>query len=198
MKYLKKKMKNNLGKNIILCGPSGSGKSTIINYLLNKLPILSFSISCTTRIPRYNEIHGKDYYFISRNSFSKNIKMNNFFEWQQVYYNIFYGTLKKEVEKIWQKQKYIIFDIDVKGALNIKKQYPNNTLTIFIKTTSKIELQYRLLSRSTESIQNIRQRMKKINFELAYAHLFDYIILNDDLILCKKKIENQILSFLNL
>lgn len=191
-------MKNNLGKNIILCGPSGSGKSTIINYLLNKVPRLSFSISCTTRIPRYNEIHGKDYYFISKNSFYKKIKMNKFFEWQQVYYDIFYGTLKKEVEKIWQTQKYIIFDIDVKGALNIKKQYPNNTLTIFIKTTSKIELESRLLSRSTESKQNIIQRMKKINFELSYAHLFDYIFFNDNLIICKKKIENQILSFLNI
>lgn len=185
------------GKNIILSGPSGSGKSTILNYLLNTFPILSFSISCTTRIPRYNEINGKDYYFININSFYKNIQMNNFFEWQQVYSNIFYGTLKKEVQKIWNNKQHIIFDIDVKGALNIKKKYPNETITFFIQTTSIIELKNRLLSRYTESKNDIIKRINKINFELSYAYLFDYILLNDDLKICQKEIKEKILDFIN-
>lgn len=185
-----------LGKNIILSGPSGSGKSTILNYILNIFPMFSFSISCTTRVPRYNEINGKDYYFISTKSFYKNIKMNNFIEWQQVYYNIFYGTLKKEVEKIWNNKKHIIFDIDVKGALNIKQQYPDHTLTFFIQTTSIIDLKSRLLSRYTESKNDILKRINKIKYELSYAYLFDYILFNDDLKICQKQIEEKILKFI--
>lgn len=185
-----------LGKNIILSGPSGSGKSTIIKYILNILPIFSFSISCTTRIPRYNEINGKDYYFINIESFYKNIKMNNFFEWQQVYSNIFYGTLNKEVERIWNNKQHVLFDIDVHGALNIKKKYPNHTLTFFIQTSSITELKSRLLSRYTESKNDIVKRINKMNFELSYSYLFDYILFNDDLQTCKKEIAKKILDFI--
>lgn len=186
-----------LGKNIAISGPSGSGKTTILKYLLNSIPKLALSISCTTRNPRHDEINGIDYFFIKKKLFENNISMNHFLEWEEVYPGIKYGTLKKEVINIWiNKKKHIIFDIDVKGALNIKKNYPKETLTIFIKTYSINELIVRLKKRKTESNLQILTRIKKSILENSYSSYFDFVIINDDIEFCKKKIKNKVLDFI--
>lgn len=185
-----------LGKNIVISGPSGSGKSTILNHLLSKIPKLSLSISCTTRNPRYNEFHGKDYYFISKKIFLKNIIMNHFIEWEEVYSGIKYGTLKKEVKRIWYNKNHSIFDVDVKGALNIKKIYPKKTLTIFIKTPSINELFFRLKKRKTESEDEIITRIKKSIMEMSYSSYFDIVIINNNIEICKKIIQSKIINFI--
>lgn len=185
-----------LGKNIIFSGPSGSGKTTILNYLIHKIPILSYSISCTTRIPRFNEINGKEYYFINQKKFLKYVILNKFIEWQEVYPTIYYGTLKNELYRIWNNKKHIIFDLDVKGAINLKKQYPYQTLIIFIKTKSYYELNLRLKNRNTENIENLFFRLQKSFLELKYSYYFDYILYNDNLEIFKKQALNKILKFI--
>ncbi|WP_238785007.1 guanylate kinase [Blattabacterium cuenoti] len=187
------------GKMIILSGPSGSGKTTISHYILSKFKKLKFSISCTTRNIRNNEKHGKDYYFISMNDFIYKIKKHQFVEWEEVYPKLFYGTLKKEIEKIWESNQHVLFDVDVKGGLNLKKQYPNNSLSIFIMVNSINVLKKRLIIRNSENFfhkNQINMRLKKVKEENKYAKLFDFIILNINLFETKKKMIQLVSNFI--
>ena len=170
------------GKLIVFSAPSGSGKTTIVRYLLAQEELkLDFSISATSREPRGNEVHGKDYYFLSLEDFKKKIKNDEFLEWEEVYRDNFYGTLKSEVERIWAKGKNVIFDIDVVGGLDIKNIYPEKTLAVFVKPPSIEELKIRLKKRQTESPDKINMRVAKASIELATAPQFDHIIINNDL-----------------
>lgn len=170
------------GKLIVFSAPSGSGKTTIVQYLLAQEALnLDFSISATSRDPRGDEAHGKDYYFITLKDFKQHIKNDEFLEWEEVYRDNFYGTLKTEVERIWAKGKNVIFDIDVVGGLRIKKKYPDRTLAVFVKPPSVDELKRRLKKRKTESEERINMRIAKASVELATAPQFDFIIENNDL-----------------
>lgn len=188
-----------MGKIIILSGSSGSGKTTISNYLLSIIPNLELSISCTTRKIRNNEKNGKDYYFISNEDFLYKIKKKKFLEWEEVYKNFFYGTLKNEISRIWRKNKHILFDVDVKGGINIKKKYPKNSLSIFISVSSENILKKRLIKRNSENINKINIRVKKYREETNKSNLFDFIFINnnnDDLKKIKTKIKKLILDFI--
>ena len=170
------------GKLIVFSAPSGSGKTTIVKHLLKQKELnLEFSISATSREKRGKEVHGKDYYFLSFEDFKKKIKNDEFLEWEEVYRDNFYGTLKSEVERIWALGKHVIFDIDVSGGLRIKRKYPEQTLAIFVKPPSIDELKIRLKKRKTESADKINMRVAKASAELATAPLFDAIVVNDDL-----------------
>jgi len=170
------------GKLIVFSAPSGSGKTTIVRHLLKQKELdLEFSISATSRKRRGEEVDGKDYYFLSFEEFKKKIKNDEFLEWEEVYRDNFYGTLKTEVERIWAKGKHVIFDIDVSGGLRIKRKFPKETLAIFVKPPSIDELKIRLKNRKTESSDKINMRIAKASAELATAPLFDKIVINDDL-----------------
>ena len=170
------------GKLIVFSAPSGSGKTTIVRHLLSKEDLnLEFSISAASREPRGEEVNGKDYYFMSTEEFKKHIKNEDFLEWEEVYRDNFYGTLKSEVERIWAKDKNVIFDIDVAGGLRIKHKFPEETLAVFVKPPSVDELKRRLKERSTESDDKINMRIAKASVELATAPQFDVIIKNYDL-----------------
>ena len=175
------------GKLLVFSAPSGSGKTTIVRHLLAQPDLnLEFSISCTTREPRGEEVHGTDYYFISWDEFKKHIKAEDFVEWEEVYTDNFYGTLKAEVERIWALGKHVIFDIDVAGGLRIKHKFPNETLAVFVKPPSVDELKRRLKERSTESDEKINMRIAKAHVELATAPQFDVIIKNYELDVAKE------------
>ena len=170
------------GKLIVFSAPSGSGKTTIVRHLLSKEDLnLEFSISAASRAPRGEEVSGKDYYFMSTEEFKKHIKNEDFLEWEEVYRDNFYGTLKSEVERIWAIGKNVIFDIDVSGGLRIKHKFPEETLAVFVKPPSVDELKRRLKERSTESDDKINMRIAKASVELATAPQFDVIIKNYDL-----------------
>ena len=170
------------GKLIVFSAPSGSGKTTIVKHLLAQDDLnLEFSISAASREARGEEINGKDYYFISTEEFKEHIKNDDFLEWEEVYRDNFYGTLKSEVERIWAKGKNVIFDIDVAGGLRIKHKFPNETLAVFVKPPSIDELKIRLKKRSTESDDKINMRIAKASVELATAPQFDVVIKNYDL-----------------
>lgn len=170
------------GKLIVFSAPSGSGKTTIVRHLLGKKDLnLEFSISAASRDPRDEEVSGKDYYFMSTEEFKKHIKNEDFLEWEEVYRDNFYGTLKSEVERIWAEGKNVIFDIDVAGGLRIKHKFPEETLAVFVKPPSVDELKRRLKERSTESEDKINMRIAKASVELATAPQFDVIIKNYDL-----------------
>lgn len=170
------------GKLIVFSAPSGSGKTTLVRYLLEQKELnLEFSISATSRAKRGEEIDGKDYYFLSFEDFKKHIKNDDFLEWEEVYRDNFYGTLKTEVERIWALGKHVIFDIDVSGGLRIKRKFPEQTLAIFVKPPSVDELKKRLKKRKTESDDKINMRVAKASAELATAPLFDTIVINDNL-----------------
>ncbi|CAN5411084.1 guanylate kinase [soil metagenome] len=170
------------GKLIVFSAPSGSGKTTIVQHLLAQPELkLEFSISATSRAPRSGEVEGKDYYFLSLEEFKKKIKNEEFLEWEEVYRDNFYGTLKSEIDKIWAAGKNVIFDIDVVGGLDIKNIYPEHTLAVFIKPPSIEELKIRLKKRKTESDDKINMRVAKASIELATAPQFDFIIENSNL-----------------
>jgi guanylate kinase len=186
------------GKLLVFSAPSGSGKTTIVRHLLAQPDLnLEFSISCTTRAPRGEEIDGKDYYFISWEAFKKHIKAEDFVEWEEVYTDNFYGTLKAEVERIWALGKHVIFDIDVAGGLRIKHKFPNETLAVFVKPPSVDELKRRLKQRSTESEDKINMRIAKASVELATAPQFDTIIKNYDLEVAKQDAYQLVKDFIN-
>jgi guanylate kinase len=188
----------NKGKLIVFSAPSGSGKTTIVRHLLGIPELnLEFSISATSREPRGEEIHGKDYYFISLSEFKSHIKANDFLEWEEVYRDNFYGTLKSEIERIWALGKNVIFDIDVAGGLRIKSKFPNETIAIFVKPPSIDELKIRLKKRSTESDDKINMRIAKASVELATAPQFDKIIKNYDLDVAKEEAYQLVKSFIN-
>lgn len=184
------------GKVIIFSAPSGSGKSTIVNELLTRIPSLEFSISATSRAPRGTEKHGSEYYFLSGDEFRAKIAADEFVEWEEVYAGTHYGTLRSEIERIWKKGNVIIFDIDVKGALNIKKLFGEDALALFIMPPSVEELERRLVKRGTESPETIRKRVGKAEEEIGYAALFDRVIVNDDLQKAICETEEAIKDFL--
>ena len=169
------------GKLIIVSSPSGAGKTTIVKRLLENDDRLDFSISACTREKRLEEEEGKDYYFLTQEEFTAKRNKEEFLEWEEVYENSFYGTLKTEVEKIWEEGKHVVFDIDVLGALSLKDKYPERSLAIFIKPPSLEILKERLKSRSTEKEQALDVRIKKAEFELSYQDQFDRIIENNEL-----------------
>ncbi|MFL1012407.1 guanylate kinase [Flavisericum labens] len=186
------------GKLIVFSAPSGSGKTTIVRHLLGLDDLnLEFSISATSREKRGTEVNGKDYYFLSAQEFKSKIKNDEFLEWEEVYRDNFYGTLKTEVERIWEKGKNVIFDIDVSGGLRIKRKFPEETLAIFVKPPSIDELKIRLKKRKTESEDKINMRVAKASAELATAPLFDTIIINDDLENALKEAHNKVQDFIN-
>ncbi|WP_338408422.1 guanylate kinase [uncultured Flavobacterium sp.] len=185
------------GKLIVFSAPSGSGKTTIVRHLLSKEDLnLEFSISAATRPGRGEEVNGKDYYFMSLKEFKTHIKNENFVEWEEVYRDNFYGTLKSEVERIWTKGKNVIFDIDVSGGLRIKHKFPEETLAVFVKPPSVDELKRRLKERSTESDDKINMRIAKASVELATAPQFDKIIKNYDLDTAKEDAYQLVKEFL--
>lgn len=186
----------NKGKLLVFSAPSGSGKTTIVRHLLEQPDLnLEFSVSAATREPRGTEEHGKDYYFISLEDFKKHIKAEEFVEWEEVYRDNFYGTLKSEVERIWAQGKNVIFDIDVAGGLRIKKKFPEETLAVFVKPPSIDELKIRLKKRSTESDDKINMRIAKASVELATAPQFDVVIKNYDLDVAKQEAYELVKSF---
>jgi guanylate kinase len=188
----------NKGKLIVFSAPSGSGKTTIVRHLLGKEDLnLEFSISAASRDPRGEEEHGKDYYFISLEEFKKHIKAEDFLEWEEVYRDNFYGTLKSEIERIWALGKNVIFDIDVAGGLRIKHKFPDQTLAVFVKPPSVDELKRRLKERSTESDDKINMRIAKASVELATAPQFDTIIKNYDLDTAKEEAYQLVKAFVN-
>lgn len=169
------------GKILIFTAPSGAGKTTIVRHLLTYFPDLAFSVSATTRKQRPNEKDGKDYYFLSQEDFQQKIAQGDFVEWEEVYPGGFYGTLHSEISRLWALGKTIVFDIEVKGATNLKKFYPEDSLAVFVQPPSKEVLFQRLRDRSTEDADSLAARIKRAGEELEYAHSFDRIILNDDL-----------------
>lgn len=168
-------------KFIIVTAPSGTGKTTITRYLLQKYPQLTFSVSATTRQPRAGEVNGADYYFISVEDFQHKIQENAFIEWEMVYEGKYYGTLKTELGRIWGEEKVPVLDIDVQGAIHIKQQFPQNSLSIFIEPPSIEELKRRLTNRGTDSLESIETRYKKAEYELSFKSQFDRVIMNDNL-----------------
>lgn len=168
-------------KVLIFSAPSGSGKSTIVNHILGLHPEVEFSVSATSRPPRGQEQNGVEYYFIAEDEFRRRIVNEEFVEFEEVYPGRFYGTLKEEVERIWAKGNVIIFDVDVKGGVNLKKYFGDKALSVFIQAPSIEELRRRLVSRGTDSEEEIEKRVGKAAEEMTYADKFDYILVNDDL-----------------
>jgi guanylate kinase len=168
-------------KCVIFSAPSGAGKTTIVKYLLGCNIGLEFSISATSRPKREQEVHAQDYYFLSVDEFKQKIANNEFVEWEEVYADNFYGTLKSEIERIWTKGKAVIFDVDVEGGLNLKKTFGDKAISVFVKPPSVVSLEKRLRTRATEAEESIARRMSKANQELGYATKFDVVLLNDDL-----------------
>lgn len=186
------------GKLIIITAPSGAGKTSITRYLLNKYPKIAFSISAATRKPRGKEKNGVDYYFISPEEFHEKIHDNAFIEWEMVYEGKYYGTLKSELERIWAEGKTPILDIDVKGAIHVQQQYPENVLSIFVQPPSVEELKKRLEGRGTETPENIATRLNKATYELSFSHSFDKVIINDNLHHACAETEAAIKEFANI
>jgi guanylate kinase len=184
------------GKLIVFSAPSGSGKTTIVKRLLEKGYPLEFSISACNRLPREGEMHGKDYYFLSTEEFQERIANNELLEWEEVYQGRFYGTLKSELNRIWGNGKQVLFDVDVVGGSNIKKQFGNQALAIFIQPPSVEELRNRLEGRGTDNQEEIEKRLAKAQEELAYAPNFDHIVVNDNLEEAIAKVEGLLKEFL--
>jgi len=186
-----------MSKLVIFTAPSGAGKTTIVQHLLKTMPEMAFSISATTRARRENETEGKDYYYIGVEEFKKLIDEDAFAEWQEVYPNQFYGTLRREMERIWAEGKHIVFDIDVKGALNLKLAYPEQSLAIFVKPPSKEALFERLRQRKTENEESLRKRLAKAEEELTFENKFDHILVNDVLETALEEAQNVVRRFIS-
>ena len=185
------------GKLIIFSAPSGAGKTTIVHHLLGRVPDLEFSISATTRKARGDEQDGKDYYFISKEEFLHRIAKKQFVEFEEVYSGTFYGTLRTEIERIWQKGKAVIFDIDVEGGLHLKRKYDDQALAIFVQPPSLEVLKERLTGRGTDSPEKLLERFDKAEKELNYAPQFDIILKNHDLETACQEAEDLVRNFLN-
>jgi guanylate kinase len=170
------------GKAIIFCAPSGSGKTTIVHHLLKANPELAFSVSATTRPMREGrEKNGTDYYFLSSDEFRIKIQQNAFIEWEEVYNGTYYGTLKEEIQRLWDAGKNVVFDVDVKGALNLKKYFGEKALSVFVRVPSMEILKERLLARGTETAESLERRLGKAAQELTFKDQFDVDLINDDL-----------------
>lgn len=185
------------GKVIIVSAPSGAGKTSIVKHVLQFLPELRFSTSATTRAMREGEVNGKDYHFLTVDEFKDGIKREDFLEWEEVYRNQFYGTLKSEIDRIWDEGKVVIFDVDVKGGLNIKKYFGDKALAIFVEPPSVQELENRLRKRGTETDESLRKRVEKAEYELSFAPQFDKVILNDNLDDAREEMLQTIREFLD-
>ena len=183
---------------IIITAPSGAGKTSITRFLLGKYPNrLAFSVSAATRSPRSYEKDGEDYYFLTLDNFKQKIQHNEFAEWEMVYEGKYYGTLKSELNRIWQAGKTPLLDIEVKGAIHIREQYPDTTLSLFIEPPSVDELRRRLEMRGTETVESLLARVNKASYELSFKHHFDKIIVNDDLHKACGEAEAAIKAFLS-
>ncbi len=189
-------MSETKGKLIVVSAPSGAGKTTLVHYLLEEIPDLEFSVSCTTRDQRPMEVEGVDYYFVTVDAFQQKIEEGAFVEYEQVYEGFYYGTLKSEIDRIRENGKNVIFDIDVQGGINIKKAYPDS-LAIFIAPPNQEALRSRLESRNTESKESLEMRVAKSTEELSYQDAFDVVIVNDDLEEAKSEIKEVVEGFVN-
>lgn len=185
------------GKLLIFCAPSGSGKSTIVQHLMKEIPGLAFSISATSRVPREGERDGQEYHFISPEDFREKIQEDAFIEWEEVYPDQYYGTLKSEVDRIWNEGHHALFDIDVVGGINLKKAYGDKALAIFVKPPSLVVLEERLRSRGTDDEPSVQKRIGKAEFELSFAPKFDLILVNDSLDKALTDAESMIKEFLS-
>lgn len=185
------------GKLIIFSAPSGSGKTTVVNYLLKHVPNLAFSISATTRAKRPGEVDGKDYYFLSQEEFEKRLANDEFLEHEEVYHGLYYGTLKSEVDRIWSEGKHVIFDVDVKGGVNIKKTYGDKALAVFLRPPSIEVAMERLKKRATEVEHEMKERIDKAMFEMGFQEQFDVTIVNDVLEETFEKAVTVVEDFIN-
>ncbi len=193
----RRKNKKKQIKTMLFTAPSGAGKTTVVRHLLEEYPdILGFSVSATTREKRPNERGGKDYYFLSKEDFKKKIKADEFVEWEEVYKDQFYGTLKSEIERLWKKGKVVVFDIDVKGARNIKDFYGDNCLAVFIAPPSFEVLEQRLKKRGTESQISFKKRIARVKKEMEYRDTFDKVLINDFLPETFREAEKIVENFL--
>ena len=190
-------MKSKKGKCIVVSAPSGAGKTTIVHSLLEEIENLSFSISACSRLPRKNEENGKDYHFISLNEFKEKINKQEFIEWEEVYKDSYYGTLKQEVYGLWDKGKAVVFDVDVIGGINIKNQMKEQCLSIFISPLHIDILEKRLRQRQTESEEKLIQRISKANEEMKYANKFDVVLVNDVLEEAKRQAKEIVTKYLS-
>ena len=184
-------------KALIFSAPSGSGKSTIVHHILDLHPEMEFSVSATSRPLRGEEKHGVDYYFLSAEDFRARIAADGFVEYEEVYPGRFYGTLKSEIQRIWDAGHVVIFDVDVKGGVNLKKYFGKNALSVFIQAPSVEELRERLIARATDSAEDIEKRVAKAAEEMTYAPKFDKVLVNDDMQKAFKEAEELVDSFLN-
>ena len=173
-------MQKHYNKIILVTAPSGAGKTSIIRYLMQKFPMLAFSVSATTRKARDNEKDGVDYYFISEKEFKEKIHHKEFLEWEMVYEGKYYGTLKDEIERIWAQKKVPVLDIDVQGAIHVQQQYPVNTFSVFIQPPSLGELKSRLQSRGSETEESLQARVNKSAFELTFKSYFENVVVNNE------------------
>jgi guanylate kinase len=189
-------MEKHYNKMILVTAPSGSGKTSIVNYLLKKFPSLDFSVSATTREPRSNEKAGKHYYFISEEDFREKIHKKEFLEWEMVYEGKYYGTLKSDIERIWEKNRVPVLDIDVQGAIHVQQQYPVNTIAIFVEAPSFEELKRRLESRGSETADTLQARLNKSSYEMTFKNHFENIIVNENFEEACKEAEKIVDSFL--
>ena len=190
--FMKKEMER---KSVIISAPSGAGKTTIVRHLLDSGLNLSFSVSATTRPLRGNEKNGVDYFFLSVPEFRKKIEKNEFAEWEQVYKDLYYGTLKSELERIWANGKYVLFDVDVQGAINLKREFGTDSIAIFIMPPSVEELENRLVKRGTDTPEKIKIRVEKAKEELELANQFDLVIVNHQLDKAKEEAFKIVSSF---
>lgn len=181
---------------LIFSAPSGSGKSTLVNYLLSQRNDLEFSVSCTTRAPRGKEQNGREYYFISNDEFVRRIRNDEFVEYENVYAGTYYGTLKSEIERIESKGHHVVFDVDVKGGLNLEHYFGNKALSIFVAPPSLDELRRRLVGRATDSPEKIEERLAKASIEMQDKEYFDTVIVNDDLERAKNELMEKVTAFL--
>ncbi len=188
---------NPLSRIIVITAPSGAGKTTIVRHLLNTYEELDFSVSATNRERRKHEKEGVDYYFLTTDEFKKRVKEGAFVEWEEVYDYQYYGTLKSEIERIWKSGKHIIFDIEVKGATNIKRMYPD-AMVVFVRPPSLNVLIERLKKRKTETPESLRKRIKRVKEELSYENNFDKVLVNDVLEVTLKEAELMIESFIGI
>ena len=185
-----------MNKVIIFSAPSGSGKTTLVKYCLESFPELQFSVSCTTRNPRGAEINGVDYHFLTPAEFRAKIAEEAFVEFEEVYTDKYYGTLKSEVERIWNTGKTVIFDVDVKGGISLKKYFGDQALSVFIMPPSIEELERRLISRATDDAATIKTRVDKAAEEISFQDQFDVIVVNDDLDEAKNRLNYLVKNFL--
>lgn len=181
---------------VLFCGPSGSGKTTIVHHLMQEFPSMRFSISATTRPRRDSEEHGKDYYFLSVEEFKSRLESGDFLEWEEVYPDRFYGTLKSEVERILNNDHIALFDVDVEGGLQIKKFFGRQLLDVFVMPPSVDELHKRLVARATESEESLMKRLSKAEKEMQYAFRFNQVIVNTDLDTAKREAVEKVRAFL--